>query len=146
MGFNLFCKDMTYGSSYIYWNGLRKYIIITFIRHLIEKEKNTKNTENKITDQLLDIVNNKYDILFELFINLYKENSSYFLTEKIYGIYLLVNKTDVQGIYTPHESIHIVTSLILLFQYINDQYINDIDNILNIFKTSIEHDENVIIG
>jgi hypothetical protein len=93
MGVHVYCKNMNYFCTYIFWNNVRKTIVDNCI-HYLQLPKNYDASDIEFLKNNIDILN-KYNLL---------------------GVYVLLNKLDCEGSYT-WEEVQDILLMISTIQY-----------------------------
>jgi hypothetical protein len=175
MGIDLYCGDKTFGCSYGSWHNIRIELIKATFEYLevhfavTEYEEGTHEHGSMIAlKQYIEKIQNgsivkesifsrKESNLLELFTTYSSllEFVDLLIQFGVGGIYSLCNKSDCEGFYSVGNSYDICELLKLVKPFLlknkedldaeeNCLY-NGIDNVTNIFKESVEHNEIVRI-
>ena len=150
MGIEIICDNIEYSCSYDLWNLIRMELLNATLLYLenilldtkLDKERSIeiscilyyKNDMLKSIDDFLNIMNNKKDFINQ------------FIFYEIYGVYVLLNKSDYDGLYSPGNSIDIIKMIDKTYFFIsNDIVLERIEFFIKPFKNSIEKKLNIFI-
>ena len=166
MGIDLYCGDTTFGCSYSSWNNIRnslieatfEYLEVHFGLNEYEEGTSEYGAMMGLKEYIQKIYNSsKNEKLIENFIVYSKllEFVDLLIQFGVGGIYSLCNKSDNEGYYSVGNSYDIYDLLKVVKPFLlknrdniydeKNWIYNCIDNLINVFKESIEKNENVRI-
>jgi hypothetical protein len=165
MGIDLYCREITFGTSYTYWNTIRANIIYSTFDYLSKfSEKEIDNNHglfylSKIKQIINKIRENNIssDMIIEYFksllLNDYYYNNA-FIYFNVGGLYALCNKNDTEEFYSSGNSFDICELFNIIEPYMKKYegyesiYIKEgrvSNTIYEVFKQSVDTREKVSI-
>lgn len=150
MGIEIICGDIEYSCSYNSWDLIRMELLNASLLFLENKLLDTtldkeriieitcilqyKNAMLKSVDEFLQIINNNKNFINQ------------FIFYEIYGVYVLLNKSDYDGLYSPGNSIDILKMIENTYDFIiNDDVLERFEFFIKPFKNSSEKKLNIFI-
>lgn len=164
MGVDFYCENYNFSTSYSRWNEIRLSILTATLNYLNYtfdnnnvKSSNDADNYNYFMNKIKTVIeiNKNYqktygELCVNYFISSLKETES-FIYFNVFGIYVLFNKSDCEGFYSPGNALDICYLLNLIKPYMinttefNTVYVNN-SSVYNLFNESREKYKNIIIS
>lgn len=162
MGIDLCCENYKFSCSYETWKKIRLSILnatFNYLTHKFNNKLTILNNDNYtfyMTKIKTVIESNKSyqktygNLCVNHFISSLEETES-FIYFNVFGIYVLLNKSDCDGFYSPGNALDICYLLNLIKHYMintdkyNTVYVNH-NCVYNLFNESREKSKNIIIS
>lgn len=149
MGIEIICGNIEYNCSYDSWDLIRMELLNASLLFLENKLLDSSLDERRIVE-ISCILQYRNDMLKSVddFLNIInsKEFINYFIFYEIYGVYVLLNKSDCDGLYSPGNSLDILTTIEKIFNFIsNNDVLGKIEYIVKPFENSVKNNLNIFI-
>ena len=147
MGVIFCCDEYDYPCSYSSWSIVRMEFFYATIRFL---EAKLNELENNDYGSVFDIISNKsiitdVDKFLDFFDNR-PETIKMLFTLEIYGLYVLLDKPDDTGFYSPGNSFDILCLIKKIKSYIEDKTVKErLRGIKKLFNTSVKKKKLILI-
>jgi hypothetical protein len=151
MGAIFECIEKEYSCSYSSWNAIRIEMACATMRYLENKVDMTNTEEMRQTQIICEILAKKTELTtgvdeFLAVMADYPKFINYFIALDIYGLYVLLNKSDESGRYSPGNA----KDILILFKRVKSFILNNnvkrrIPYILKIFRESVNTNHYVTI-
>jgi len=148
MGVVFECIEKDYSCSYSSWNAVRVEMACATMRYLESEVDNEKMQQNQM---ICEILAHKVNLTqsvdeFLAFMSDYPNFINYFIVLDIYGLYVLLNKGDDTGYYSPGNA----KDILMLFKLIKPFILNDnvkqrIPHIRKLFRESVNTNHYITI-
>ena len=144
MGVLFQCIEKEYSCAYGSWNIVRKEMLCATMRYLESKVDVTDTEKMRNNQMICEILNRKVDLIkgVDEFLEVMEDHRKFinhFIILDIYGLYVLTNKADDSGCYSPGNSKDILMLFKRVRPFILDENVKQrITQIRKMFRESVK--------